>query len=71
MKNELKPNNHITTQICLGYTTKYPKQGVLQVVKNKGFCSEITDEINVNSFIKLYREKDSEISVINNNFFST
>ena len=75
MQDELSPGNYITTQICLapktyGYQTKFPEKGdVLQVVRNKGFGSEITDKINIKSFISLYHDKNSYISTENNNFF--
>ena len=75
MKNELVPGNYITMQICLapktyGYTTKLAgKDGRFQVVKNKGFKNEITEKINVDSFINLFRDKTATISVENPNFF--
>ena len=74
MKDELSPDNYIVSQICLaaktyGYITLKPEKGVIQVVKNKGFTSQVDDKINVDAFISLYRDPSKHITVENNDFF--
>ena len=74
MKDELSPGNHIITQICLaaktyGYITLKPEKGVTQVVKNKGFTSQINDDINVPALEALYRDPTKYITVENSDFF--
>ena len=73
LKNELSHNNHITLQICLaaktyGYITYLPENGTVEVIKNKGFSTAITKDVNVDNFISLYRNKDDYISIENNVF---
>ena len=75
MKDELSPDNYIVSQICLaaktyGYITLKPEKGVIQVVKNKGFTSQVDDKINVDAFISLYRDPSKHITVENNDFFT-
>ena len=74
MKDELSPDNYIVSQICLaaktyGYITLKPEKGVIQVVKNKGFTSQVDDKINVDAFISLYRDPSKHITVENNDSF--
>ena len=40
------------------------KDGVVQVVLNKCFGNEITAKININSFIKLYRDKKKTPTIL-------
>ena len=72
LKNELSQNNFITLQICLApktyaYSTNCDEKNVSQFVKNKGFSTKI--DSNINSFVELYRNKDSYITVQNANHF--
>ena len=74
MKDELSVNNYITLQICLasktyGYLTFLPENGKTEVLRNKGFSTTISDEVNVNSFINLYRNKNTYITIANKNHF--
>lgn len=62
--------------ICLapktyGYLLLKPEKegGNLQVLKNKGFCTEETEHVNIKAFIELYRDGSKYITVENLNFF--
>ena len=76
LKNELSPGNRIVLMICLapktyGYLLLKPEKegGNLQVLKNKGFCTEETEHVNIKAFIELYRDGSKYITVENLNFF--
>ena len=74
MKDELSPGNYIISQICLapktyGYITLKPEKGVVQVVKNKGFASQINDKVNVSTLLSLFRDPGKHITIENTDFF--
>lgn len=74
LKNELSPHNWIILQICLaaktyGYITKLPENGLIEFLRNKGFSTRISKTVNVESFIELFRNKNTYISIENKNFF--
>ena len=74
MKNELSEFNYLTFQICLasktyGCLTFLEENGSCEIIRNKGFDTTITDKVNVNSFVNLYRNENEYISIENKNYF--